>query len=163
MPESSGDNGAYGLLLVVHGHASNNKGWRHGLLFRHGFHHLSGDIDLFSRILLALGWFVRLVGWGWAHQMAEAKWGAAPALSRRSSAMRWWERMDQIDSILQLAERGDSSFAVEHLAQGVQRDDKRHIGLAIACDIGGTVTERTGVDRHFECPTGVALSDITNQ
>ena len=39
------------------------------------FTNLSGDIDLFSRILLALGWFVRLVGKGWAHQMAEAKWG----------------------------------------------------------------------------------------
>jgi len=71
--------------------------------------------------------------------------------------------MDQIDSILQLAERGDSSFTVEHLAKGVKRDDKRHVGLAIAGDVGGTVTKRTGVNRHFECPTGVALSDITNQ
>ena len=77
--------------------------------------------------------------------------------------MRWYERVGQGDSILQLAERGDSSFTVEHFAQGVQRDDKRHVGLSIACDVGGTVTERTGVDRHFECPTGVALSDITNQ
>ena len=77
--------------------------------------------------------------------------------------MRWCGRVGQVDSILQLAERGDSSFTIEHFTQGIQRDDKWHVGLSIARDIGGTVTERTGVDRHFECPTGVALSDIADQ
>ena len=66
-------------------------------------------------------------------------------------------------SILQLTEGGHRSLATEHFSKSVQRNDKRDIGLAVAGHIGGAVTKGTGVDRDFECPACVALSDISDQ
>ena len=67
------------------------------------------------------------------------------------------------DSILQLTEGGHRSLATGHFSKSVQRNDKRDIGLAVAGHIGGAVTKGTGVNRDFECPACVALSDISDQ
>lgn len=77
--------------------------------------------------------------------------------------MRWCGCSLKCDSILQLTEGGHSSLATEDFAKSVQRNNKRNIGLSIAGHIGGTVTKGTGVDRDFEGPACVALSDIADQ
>lgn len=41
-----------------------------------------------------------------------------------------------VESILQLTEGCDGSFAAQHFSKSIQRDHERDIGLSIACDIG---------------------------